>query len=420
MKQLKTVFSFEFLGYAKRKSFIGLTLVMILIVAGVLSWGRISEIFKQPAGPEEPGTPAPAAKVALLDDAEGAAGDAAFYNAAYANQGFEFVAVNLTKQEAEQAVTNNEYDSAIVLTGPLTYTRIVRTLGLYDEFAQRFNETMLYHYRAAALQDHGVDQTQAQALLGAAVKGDVRFTAEGKSQEQSFIYTYVLIFMLYFAIMMYGQFVSASVATEKSTRAMELLITSSRPTSLMFGKVLGTGFAGFVQMVLILGSAFVFYHFNKGYYTDSYVINSLFSMPVSILLYTVLFFILGFFLYAFLYASLASLVSRMEELGTAVMPVTMLFILAFVVSMISMGSGNVDSLLMRVCSYVPFTSPMVMFARIAMGEVMPLEIIASVAILFLSTVVVGVLAAKIYRLGVLMYGTPPKPSNIIKMLRNKS
>lgn len=420
MKQLKTVFNFEFLSYAKRKSFIGLTLVMILIVGGVLSWGRISEVFKEPGGIDEPGTPAPAAKIALLDESGGAAGDAAFYNAAYGNQGFEFVAADLTKEAAEQAVQANEYDSAIVLTGPLTYTRIVRNLGLYDDFSQRFDEVMLYHFRAAALQTQGVDPSAAQELLGAAVKSDVQFIAEGKSQEQSFIYTYVLIFILYFAIMMYGQFVSASVATEKSTRAMELLITSTRPTSLMFGKVLGAGFAGFVQMVLILGSAFVFYHFNADYYADNYIINSLFSMPVSILLYTVLFFVLGFFLYAFLYASLASLVSRMEELSTAVMPVTMLFILAFVVSMMSMGSGNVDSLLMRVCSYVPFTSPMVMFARIAMGEVAPVEIIVSIAILFVSTVLVGVLAAKIYRLGVLMYGTPPKPSNIIKMLRSKN
>ena len=136
------------------------------------------------------------------------------------------------------------------------------------------------------------------------------------------------------------------------------------------------------------------------------------------MLYTVLFFILGFFIYAFIYASLASLVSRMEELATATLPATMLFIVSFMISMMSMASGNVNSTLMKICSYIPLTSPMAMFTRISMSSVPPIEIIISVLILVLSLIGTGVLAAKIYRLGVLLYGNPPKLKNIIKMLKN--
>jgi ABC-2 type transport system permease protein len=242
-------------------------------------------------------------------------------------------------------------------------------------------------------------------------------TAEGKDQMQNFFYTYILIFLLYFAIIVYGQLVASSVATEKSSRAMELLITSANTKSLMFGKVLGASLAGMLQLVLVLGSAYLFYNLNASYYTDSDIVRSIFAMPLSMLLYTLLFFVLGFLLYAFLYASLASLVSRMEELSTVIMPVTFLFVFAFMVVMFSMSGGKVDSPLMALCSFIPFTSPMAMFTRIAMGEVAAWQIVASIALLIVSTVGVGILAAKIYRLGVLLYGTPPKPNQIIRMLK---
>jgi ABC-2 type transport system permease protein len=103
-----------------------------------------------------------------------------------------------------------------------------------------------------------------------------------------------------------------------------------------------------------------------------------------------------------------------EDINTAVMPITLLFVIAFLVVMMSMSSGNVDNLLMIVCSYVPFTSPMAMFTRIAMSTVPPYEIAISVAILMASTCGVGVLAAKIYRVGVLLYGTTPKIGTILK------
>ena len=87
------------------------------------------------------------------------------------------------------------------------------------------------------------------------------------------------------------------------------------------------------------------------------------------------------------------------------------------VTMFSMSSGNVDNLLMKVCSFVPFTSPMAMFTRIAMSVVPTGEIILSIAILILSVLAVGYISARIYRVGVLLYGTPPKPAAILRAIR---
>ncbi len=100
------------------------------------------------------------------------------------------------------------------------------------------------------------------------------------------------------------------------------------------------------------------------------------------------------------------------------MPITMLFIIAFFIVIFSMTSGNINSVVMRVCSYIPFTSPMAMFTRIAMSAVPAYEILLSVVILVASVVGVGVLSAKIYRVGVLLYGTTPKIGTLLKSIRN--
>ena len=127
-----------------------------------------------------------------------------------------------------------------------------------------------------------------------------------------------------------------------------------------------------------------------------------------------IFFVLGFLIYAVLYGAIGSTASKLEDINTSVMPITMLFIVAFMVVMFSFAAGTVDTVLMRVCSYIPFTSPMAMFTRIAMSTVPWYEIVISIAILIGSGIGVGVISAKIYRVGVLLYGTTPKIGSIMK------
>ena len=226
-----------------------------------------------------------------------------------------------------------------------------------------------------------------------------------------------MIFALYMVIMLYGQMVATHVATEKSSRAMEVLITSAKPTDMMFGKVIASCLAGLLQLVAVFGSALLFFQLNRGEWADNAIINSIFNMPLSLLLYMLLFFVLGFFLYAFMFGAVGSTAPKLEDINTSVMPIVMLFVIAFIVVMSALGSGDVESPLMMVCSYIPFTSPMSMFTRIAMSTVPVYEIILSVGILIVSVVGIGVLSAKIYRVGVLLYGTTPKIGSILKALR---
>ena len=218
-------------------------------------------------------------------------------------------------------------------------------------------------------------------------------------------------------IMLYGQLVATNVATEKSSRAMEVLITSAKPASMMFGKVLASCIAGFAQLIAVFGSAILFYGVNKSAWNDNMMIASFFNIPVDLFVYMLVFFALGFLVYAFLYAAVGSTASKLEDINTSVLPITFLFIIAFMIVVFAMAGGNVDTTLMKICSYIPFISPMAMFTRICMSTVAWYEIAISIAVLIGSTVGIGFLSAKIYRVGVLLYGRKPTIVSIFKEIR---
>jgi len=148
------------------------------------------------------------------------------------------------------------------------------------------------------------------------------------------------------------------------------------------------------------------------------MISGAFDMPAELILYMLLFFLLGFLIYAFLYGAVGSTVSKPEDTNTAVMPLTLVFIVAFMVVVFSITSGNVDNMAMIVCSYIPFTSPMAMFTRIAMSVVPAWEIAISVTLLVACVVGAGILSAKVYRVGVLLYGNKPTVKEIFKLIKN--
>ena len=412
MKQFFTVFRFEFKNYAKNKVFIAITLLAILLLGGVLFFPRVKEAFSSGTQTEEPGQER---EIVALADSSGANAQEslAFFSAALPQ--YEWKLTNADTGALKAKVEDGSYRFALILQSPLKYQYIVANISMTDTVSNELDELIVTKYRADTMQKLGLTAQESQQLLSAQAQGET--ITLGKDQMKSYFYTFILMFALYMTILMYGQFVAQSVVTEKSSKAMELLITSAKPSSLMFGKVVGAGLAGLVQLILIVGSAFVFFNLNRSYWDSGSVITSLFDMPLGLVLYTILFFVAGYFLYAFLFGALASLASRMEDTNTLVMPVMLVFIVSFMVTIFSMVGGKIDSVLMKVLSFVPFTSPMAMFARIAMSEVAPIQIILSIVILIVSIIGIGFLAAGIYRVGVLMYGKPPKLKELVRILR---
>lgn len=407
MKQFMQIFKFEFFTYIKDKVFVILTLLFVAILGVTLNFPRISALFSSDEKAEK--------SVMYVKDLTDSALMERFA-AALPNVRFE--ATELSEEELKTAVDTEENTSAMVIEAPLRYKYIVKNIEMYDRKQQVLNEVMQSRYREDYILKLGASPQEVEQLMTSSVEAELIKTNSGKNQVENYFYTYIMIMALYMAIILYGQLVATSVATEKSSRAMELLITSASPKNLMFGKILGTGLVGILQFVTIIGSGFLFYNFNKELYTDNAIIQSIFNMPKEILLYAFIFFILGFFIYSFMYGALGSLVSRIEQMSTSVLPVTFLFIISFFVVITSMSSGNVNSTVIKICSYIPFTSSMAMFVRICMGNVAFWEILVSILILIVSAIGIGYLAAGIYRMGVLMYGQPPKIKEVFVMLKS--
>ena len=424
MKQFLTVLKFEFLNMVRNKGFIGITVAIVLIAAIGLSYPRFTGGGTENTPPpitagvtdEAHGGTQTGGLVAIVDLSGGKPEDMLkYFSEAMARQGF--VSVTLDENALKQAVDNGEYTAGIIIEEPLKYKYITKNAGIMDSSAYIYGAILTTKYQTEALGKLGVSAKDATEIMNSSASSETIIT--GIDQTSRFFYTYIMVFLLYFAIIFYGQMVASSVAAEKSSRAMEVLITSASPNSLIFGKVFGSGLAGILQLTVMLGSAFLFYNINQDYWGSNMIISALGEVSLPLIGLMIVLFVLGFFIYSFLFGAIGSLVSRVEELNTAIMPITLIFIGAFFIVMFSMQSGSVDSTLMKICSYIPFTSPMAMLARVTMSQVPTIEVFVSIAVLALSIFVIGWLSAKIYKIGVLSYGKPPKLTTAIKAALKK-
>ncbi len=413
MKQFGRIFQFELKGYLKNKIFVGITIIMIVAIAVAMFIPNIISLIGSGSSDEQKDRPimlihSESPELSLLVEQ--------YFEEAFAD--YDIKITDGTVDDVKEQIVSGKVECAFVLSSASSYTYYVNNLSMYDVNVGIANTVLQEVYRANAMIQSGLTPEQAGEIMSVQIDGVT--TALGKDQMKNYLYTYIMIFALYMVILLYGQMVATNVATEKSSRAMELLVTSAKPTNMMFGKVLASCLAGFLQLVAIFGSALLLYNINKNAWSGNVLIGSIFNIPVVLFIYLLIFFVLGFLIYAFLYGAIGSTASKLEDINTAVMPITFLFIIAFFVVIFSMTSGNVDNVVMKICSYIPFTSPMAMFTRIAMSTVPWYEIVISISLLIGSVVGIGILAAKIYRVGVLLYGNRPRLGTIIKSVFKKS
>jgi ABC-2 type transport system permease protein len=280
--------------------------------------------------------------------------------------------------------------------------------------------------QATVLQDAGLTDKQL-ALLNAPIEiASVQISAsegagnvgEGKTPEEQAVnmgLVYFIVVLLFMAIMITGQLIASEITAEKSSRVMELLITSVSPLKQMFGKIVGMFLVGLIQItiyVIVIIVNISLPHNDK--MLGQFNID-LTQIDPMLLLYAVLFYLTGYFLFATLFAAVGSIVSRTEDLGQAVLPITMLSLAGFYISIFSISSP--DSILVKVSSFVPFFSPFVMLLRLGLADPPIWEVWASIGILLVSIYAAVWLSAKIYRTGVLMYGKRPSFKELRKAMK---
>lgn len=257
-----------------------------------------------------------------------------------------------------------------------------------------------------------LDAVQVSTIGGAGSVG------EGKSEAQIKLATglvYVLVIFLFMGVMITGQLIATEITAEKSSRVMEVLITSVSPLVQMFGKIIGMFLVAMSQIALLAVVAVI----NLGLPHNQQILRGMdinvSEIPPSLLVYAVLFYLAGFFLYATLFAAVGSIVSRTEELGQAVMPITFLSMAGFYIALFGLTSPN--AAFIKAMSFVPFFTPFTMFLRIGLSDPPWWEVLLAFALLLAAILLLGWLAAKIYRTGVLMYGKRPTWKELRKAMK---
>lgn len=409
MRSFMTVLKFEFMHFFKNKTFVIATLIIMALIVGGLSIPRIMGLFSDGDDESTEFEVNISEKFALLDNNQ-VITDLDLLQSVFYSGLFEVVD---SYDAMVEGIDQGVYTAGYVVEGPTTFIYVVRNNEMMDMGRRNFENALILNYRVAELEARGVDYSSIEDVIYPEVTSDLEVL--GKDSAGNYLYTYILVFGLYFVIIMYGQIIATAVASEKSNRTMEVLVTSTKTTNLIFGKVLGGALAGILQFGLIIGTGMLTYKVNASAWDNS--LDFIFDIPSNVLFNFAIFGILGYLFYAFIFGALGALVSRTEDVGTSATPITMLFVFVFMISMI--GMQNTEGIVLKIASFVPFSSFMAMFVRISMGSVSSIEVAASLILLAGTTFGMGILASKLYRMGTLMYGNPVKITDALRILRSE-
>lgn len=406
MQQFFTVFKYEFKKIVLSKGYLISTGIMAIILAGVFFLPQLISdlrLFKS-----DNNTPVALIKTDYIKS------ETLVQTIHAALPDYEVKLTDKSTEEAKQEVIDDKAKFFIEANHNLTEVTEYSKIGFSDASVREVQsiDAIVKNLRQSDLL---AEQNLAPSAIAKVLNPDVKINLEtvNKNGAASVIYTFVLIYALYMAITFYGSHVMNSVVTEKTSRAMEVLATSVKPNALLFGKIISTSLAGLIQIAAIIIEAFICVKISSVNNPDFPVNQIISNIPTQILFYMLIFFLLGFLIYSFLYGAFASTVSKIDELGSAIMPVQIIIVFTFIATMSAINSGNADTPFNVFLSYFPFTAPMMMFTRAIISNVSTLEIILSILVLIVSTYFIGWLSARIYRVGILMYGEKP---NFIKLM----
>lgn len=266
----------------------------------------------------------------------------------------------------------------------------------------------------------GLSPARIDALL-APVDFQPRHTtgeAGGSSGVAALIVGYAVMFVLYIAIVLYAVNVLRSVVQEKTNRVVEIMIAAAKPRALMLGKILGVGAVGLLQISLWTAMAVVTMTFRGsilgvfGVEAAGWSVPPLAAVDIVVVL---LYFLLGYFFYASIYAAVGAMVSSEQEAQQVQAPIAMLLVIPVVC--VRLVSSNPRGGTAQLLTLIPFSSPVLMPMRWLLGGATLGDLLASLAILVVSTLIAARVAAKIYRVGILMYGKRPSLRELLRWLR---
>lgn len=424
MKNFGTVLKFELDNYFKSKSFMIPLIIICVLAVGVMFIPRIKEAFSGDSETEEGanenddssldiifGSEDTSKNGILIYDPNDITSEETLRGFFYDEEIVYVASVDELKEKimAEDSTFKAGYD----VKSLSAYDYYVMNKGMFDEGSMEFTDYLSFIVKANYCMKYDLDINEYMETQYPFIQ--INENILGKDGEQNYWYCYILVIAVFMLIIMYGTTIASSVTNEKSNRSIEILVTTTDTTSLLFGKVFAGVIACVAQVGLILACLLGSYQLNKEYWSID--LTAFLDIPTNVIVVFAIFGIGGFLLYAFLYGALGALVSKIEDLnktaGTAQMVVTIVYFISL------LQLFKPDGMIMKVCSFLPISSYSSMFARVAMGNVATWEIVVSAIILYASVVVMGIVGGKIFRDSTLRYGNPIKLSSALKGLKKK-
>ncbi|SME70959.1 ABC-2 family transporter protein [Bacillus cereus] len=398
MSSFWTIFLQNYKSKVKSKSYFAITIIVSMLIIGLMNFDKIYNLF---AGNEDDQV------VVVVTEKE------ELYSTIH--QVFKNVDSKIQvkrstdKQKAESGVKNGDYTYAIVVeelnNKQLKATYITETDVNQQDVSKV--QTILSQIQSSNFAQHLSLSQDELKVLTTPVEIHTKTVSDkvkdGEHTEGVGILINVFIMLNYLMILMYAAQLATDVATEKSSRVMELVVSSISPTKHLYAKLFSTLLAGITQIIIWGLVATVGY---KTAINDSKndILNSidLNSVAPTLVFYGILFFTLGFLLYGSLSCLFGSIITRIEESSQAVMPLMFMLLAALYIAIY--GMSNPSSMVVTITSYVPFFTPIVMLVRIGFLNIPVWEIALALGILIATICIMIGLTSRVYRGGVLIYG----------------
>ena len=408
MRDIITVMKFTIKEMVKRKSFIISTLIILLLI--VIGF-NIPNLMKKLNG-DNTGD-----KLLIVDNENVFEGNLELLEQMDLGYEFEITNQNLKFEDIKQKIENGEISEAIVIekqADNIKIRYIVESTTMMGEVPESLVNTFNSLYTSMQIGKLGLTEEELQSIIP-----NFEFSLEQTDDEEAKGNVLVMMLMsivLFYAIYFCAYQVSSSITTEKTSKIMETLVTSTTPKTIVLGKTIGIGIVGLLQMIVIVATALI----SAKVFLDPELLNNALDMS-NITPYlgiiTIIYFILGYFTYALLYALTGSTVSKPEDIQSANQPVAILAVIGFYLSYFTMM--NPTSKLNLIASLLPISSPFCMPFRIMMGLSNGTDVAISIAILIITILVISKVAIKIYSNAILNYGTKMSFKDIVNMYKEK-
>ena len=413
MRDLRTVIAFSIKDMVKRKSFIISTLIILVLIVIGFNIPNIISMFTDET--ESSGE----TKLLIVDTTNVFEGTLPSLN--YMELGYNVQVANndVSFEDIKSRIENNDINEAMIIEqkedGTYTLRYIVENMTQVASVPEDLINAMNTLYTNLQISKLGLTQEQIASL-----SPNFEFTIEQTDEQEvsgNLFVIMMLSIVLFYAIYFCAYQVSSSITTEKTSKIMETLVTSTSPRTIVLGKTIGIGIVGLIQICVIVAVALI----SANLFLEPELLNSVLDMSMMtpyLAIMTIVYFILGYFAYALLYALTGSTVSKPEDIQSANTPVAILAVVGFYLSYFTMM--NPTSELNQFAAIFPISSPFCMPFRIMMGIASTSEIILSIVVLVITILIIAQVAIKIYSNAILNYGTKMTFKDIVKVYRDKN